>query len=390
MTDNYRPSFQIEKLNNNNYAVWKFRVKQMLINLEVWSVVVEEAPENPDAAWKKKNDYAFSTISLLVDDNQLTHIINAKSAKEVWKALEDYHQKSSESSIVHLYRTLCRMRLSEDGDMEDHINNVQDTVNRLNVLGEEIRDKFAAAILLESLPDSYDPLVTMLEEREEGFSLSLAKSKLIDEYKRRKNTKVQVTSGGECYFCKKKGHFKQECEKYIAWKQNKAKVFNTSGTMKDNYWIMDSGATSHMCNNRDFFENLNCEKKGKVKFADTKAEYTGIGSGTLRFINAGKEIAINVTDVLYVPKLRSSLLSVTKLLEKGFSVQFENSVCRVIDPTDGEVKTTAIMTKNKEFELQTKESVHRVIKIKEDKGVSNSRNVITGKQRIKVRIFGRQ
>lgn len=42
--------------------------------------------------------------------------------------------KSSEASIVYLYRTLYRMRLSENGDMKDHVNKVQETVNRLNAL----------------------------------------------------------------------------------------------------------------------------------------------------------------------------------------------------------------------------------------------------------------
>lgn len=132
MVQIFRPSFQIEKL--NNYAVWKFRVKQILINLEILSVGNEEVPDNPDATWEKKHDQASSTIGLLVDDNQLVHIFNIKNAKEAWKALEDYHQKSSEESIVQLYRTLCRMRLSKGDDMEDHVNKLQDTVNRLSLV----------------------------------------------------------------------------------------------------------------------------------------------------------------------------------------------------------------------------------------------------------------
>lgn len=50
---------------------------------------------------------------------------------------------------------------------------------------------------------------------------------------------------------------------------------------------MDSGATSLICNNEEFFKSLSCEKKGKVLFAN-KSELTyveGIGSGTFKIVN---------------------------------------------------------------------------------------------------------
>lgn len=198
----------------------------------------------------------------------------------------------------------------------------------------------------------------------------------------------------ECFFCKRKGHFKRECEKYIAWKQKQEKAnkvshvkeeehssfalrehmcftaCSSSENMQNKGWIVDSGATSHMCNNRKFFEDLNYDQKGKVQFAG-KEEFTDveeIGFGKITVINNGKETVIKVTDVLYVPKLNSSLLSVTKLINKGFKVQFKDSICSVISPTDRKVKATAVLTDNKLFELQTKgSSVIKVKKIKEDR-----------------------
>lgn len=83
------------------------------------------APGSSDSTWKRKDKAAF-TIGLLVDDNELVHIINAKNAKEVSKALEDYHQKFPEASIVHSNR----IRFSEN--MEDHVNKVQDLIVLVN------------------------------------------------------------------------------------------------------------------------------------------------------------------------------------------------------------------------------------------------------------------
>lgn len=68
-----------------------------------------------------------------------------------------------------------------------------DLVDRLEALGETLKDKMVIAMLLSSLPDSYNTLITVLETRsEEEFTTELVKSKLIDEASRRKNAKSVV------------------------------------------------------------------------------------------------------------------------------------------------------------------------------------------------------
>lgn len=71
--------------------------------------------------------------------------------------------------------------------MEDHINNMLDLVNKLAALGEQLMDHLIVAMMLSSLPDSYNTLISALESRaEEDLTLDLVKGKLIDDYKRRK------------------------------------------------------------------------------------------------------------------------------------------------------------------------------------------------------------
>ena len=67
--------------------------------------------------------------------------------------------------------------------MINHIANIYQTRDKLISIGEEINDKHLAALLLCSLPGSYDTLITALESRnEEELTPEFIKSELIDEY----------------------------------------------------------------------------------------------------------------------------------------------------------------------------------------------------------------
>ena len=94
-------------------------------------------------------------------------------------------------------------------------------------------------MLLASFPDSYEPLIAVIESRPENeLTLDFVKSKLIDDYRRRKeNSKItdcsetvmksisKVRSNTEksnfnCFFCKEKGHLKRVFPKYKEWKKS--------------------------------------------------------------------------------------------------------------------------------------------------------------------------
>jgi len=184
--------FSITKLNNGNYQVWKHKVELLLIRDDLWHTVNESRPVNPDERWLKADRQARATIGLLVEDDQLRHVKDVKSAHEAWEALKNYHQKASLTNQVYLFKRLCSMKLTEEGDMEIHINLMLNIVDELAALGEVLKDKLIIAMLLSSLPESYSTLVTALETRaEDELTLQLVKGKLIDESKRRKDLKLQ-------------------------------------------------------------------------------------------------------------------------------------------------------------------------------------------------------
>ena len=145
---------------------------------------------------------------------------------------------------------------------------------------------------------------------------------------------------------------KKDCRKYIEWKRknpdHKAKTvneyvhvadnddndldmcFRACGTALKDAWCIDSGATSHMCNSREFFTDMT-EHQGQVVLANgTKLPTAGIGEGYLQCMKENGEYhRVKITDVLYVPQSRGNLLSVRKLTAKDFVVEFEGNMCKV-------------------------------------------------------------
>lgn len=390
----------ITKLNGSNYQIWKFKVKLLLIKEDVWNVVKNElpAPANRDAAWCKRDGKAMAWIGLLLEDNQLSHVRNKETAKEAWDALKGHHEKSTLTNKIYILKRLCRIQLKEGGNMEDHINIILDLVNDLSALGETLKDNLVVALLLVSLPESYDSLVTALESRpEEDLTLEMVKNKLISDFKRKQesNTEVndlsykqniamiskkQVYEPKVCYGCGKTGHFihqcrnikksesvAENCENYKKSEPEKSKkvshirfyesedseedegnqiAFMVSTKGNDKNWYIDSAATSNMANNINLFKKFNPNCREPVTLANgIKTTSQGIGEiETICFDEFGKPRKVIMKEVLFVPDLDSCLLSVRKLTMRGLKVVFEKDKCYIFH--NGKIVATGSCYKN--------------------------------------------
>lgn len=340
-------------------------MKLLLLKEGNWTVISEEKPEEEENAvdWNNRNDQAMATIGLAVEDSQLIHIRKAKSAAEAWKNLETFHVKRTLTTKVSLMRKICRLRLERGGDMEAHISRLTELFEKLNNLQEDkiLDDHWLVAILFSSLPDEYETLVTALEARpDEDLTLNLAKGKLLDEWQKRKNrseddddaetalhARSSASSVVKCFFCKKSGHKKFECEKYKDWKKNKDtkqeeekvnSVVNApdedchwafvaaSSTSTEGLWLLDSGATCHIVNHRDFFDNLDDTVREVVYVANgAKVVAKGRGRGVMKVVDDKNRCrVITVEEALFVPEMNTNLLSVKMLVRKGYVVTFDS------------------------------------------------------------------
>ena len=97
----------------------------------------------------------------------------------------------------------------------------------------------------------------------------------------------------------------------------------------DNCWYLDIGCSTHMTGRREWFLNLDQSVKSQVKFADDRTlSAKGIGKVLIKTKDRGQSC---ITDVLFVPGMKSNLLSLSQLLEKGFMTKLENKMLRVFE-----------------------------------------------------------
>ena len=155
----------------------------------------------------------------------------------------------------------------------------------------------------------------------------------------KKNSKKEKT----CYHCGKKGHFIKECR----YKKKENKKSGSSSNTKTNEanvmeidedfvavitevnavsaansdFFIDSGATVHICNNKDLF-NTYVEEDSEVFMGNQAAvRVFGKGSIVLNFTSGQKLTLINV---YHVPDVKRNLVSASLLVKRGFKILLES------------------------------------------------------------------
>ena len=101
----------------------------------------------------------------------------------------------------------------------------------------------------------------------------------------------------------------------------------------DTDWIVDSGATCHVCNDRSSFVELSfLQTPLDITLGDGHAlKAIGRGIVTLMLESDFSKRKCKLSDVLYVPELTYNLLSVSKAVEKGVSFTFSDHRCVIKD-----------------------------------------------------------
>lgn len=103
----------------------------------------------------------------------------------------------------------------------------------------------------------------------------------------------------------------------------------TSHVEEDTAWYLDTGCSNHMTGNRKWLLDLETSVKGTVRFAHDsviKAE----GSGKVLITRKDGRLVF-IHNVLYVPTMKSNLLSLGQLHEKGFTMKMQQGHIEVFD-----------------------------------------------------------
>ena len=94
-------------------------------------------------------------------------------------------------------------------------------------------------------------------------------------------------------------------------------------------WVLDTGASNHMTGRRDALASLDTSIGGTVRFGDgSLVAIEGMGSVMLQTKKDGHKV---LTEVYFIPKLKSNIVSLGQLEEGGCKVVLEDGYCSVFD-----------------------------------------------------------
>lgn len=155
----------------------------------------------------------------------------------------------------------------------------------------------------------------------------------------------------ECYRCGRRGHIARECRTKIVHKsKHSAKQAERSSSERQEYttmfstteeariseqsnsvWCIDSGCTGHMCNDKHMIKGFT-RLDNELNLANHEStQITGMGQVSISVDTGCEKRLVDIQKVFYVPDLRTSLLSVSKMTDHGYEVHFTKQDAVVTD-----------------------------------------------------------
>lgn len=178
----------IEKLGDDNWRSWAMRMTSHLTLKNLWVdpavAFATQTPENQTISKK-----AYHHIRLAVDNANLELISSTDDSIGAWKILSDHHAKPTIVNKVALIRSIVNQKLTPDVTMQQHIVKMKRNFNELKQMGDGLSDGLSVAMLLTSLSDEYESLVTGFQSWDDSnLTMSNVGSALIDAWNRKRAT----------------------------------------------------------------------------------------------------------------------------------------------------------------------------------------------------------
>ena len=368
---------KLEKFEGGNFQRWQRKMKFLLTTLKVAYVLNTPKPQETEAETieqlrqrqKWDNDDYICTGHILngLSDALFDVYQDSPSAKELWEKLEARYMQEDATSKKFLVTRFNNYKMVDGKSIMEQMHEIENILSHFKQHNMHMDETIIVSSIIDKLPPSWKDFKRSLKHRKDDISLEQLGNnlRLEEEYRKQDDTKepnvrenihvmeegcpyknskkrgkdkskFRAQDGnqnkkrkGACFVCGKRGHFKKDCyfykknkEKGSASKENLVAMISEINMIEDiESWWVDSGATRHVCKNKDFFKTLKEEDAAVLYMGNASSVHVkGIGTVEIEF-TSGKVLTLK--DVFYVPEVRKNLISVPLLNKFGFKSVFE-------------------------------------------------------------------
>lgn len=128
----------------------------------LWTYVASP-PQAPSPDNKVKVQKALATIILSVANDLLVHIMGKAKVQDAWDNLKAVYVQETAGSLISLTRQLYRTVRQPDQSVRSHLNSLATCFQLLAQRGKLIWELDQVCIILSSLSERFDSLITALE-----------------------------------------------------------------------------------------------------------------------------------------------------------------------------------------------------------------------------------
>ena len=164
----------------------------------MWEIVSGE--KSTDAI---KEQQADAAIVLNLSDSQLMHVIDSDNARDAWGRLAKFNNTQDMASRLWLKEKFASFKFTASS-ISGHVTELEDLVMKMNSTNCGPSEEDVCAVMLRSLPASYESLVQAFRMSVTSFSFIDLVSKLIAEEVRQKDG-ARVKEATALYMSKKNG-----------------------------------------------------------------------------------------------------------------------------------------------------------------------------------------